>query len=297
MGQLSNNYCVLTALVACLCLQAFAQQSGTPQQSQDTDVVRISVRLVQVDGTVTDKQGHQVTDLTKDDFELFVDGQRQKVTNFAYIPAQPVVKASSTRQQKKDRGEPLAVPPPVRLRPDQVRRTMALVVANVSYESLIGVKKALSRFVDAQMQPGDLVSIIRISDVAGVVQQFTSDKRLLHLAIEGVRWNPLGGVGVRAVPDEQPERVVDPNNDSANAKARAESFYNDVVGSSWLRKRERAWTRASNRSSAPSSPSTGLAEATARKVLRPRIQTGRVRSMLRGKATRMPRRRARLPAL
>jgi VWFA-related protein len=235
MDQRRNKYYLKSTLVVCLLVQASAQQSNTPEQSQDPDVVRISVRLVQVDGTVTDKNGHQVTDLNKDDFDLFVDGQRQKITNFAYIPAQVVAKPSPSTKQEKDRGFTQPLPPPVRLRQEQVRRTIALVVANVSYESLSGVKKALKRFVDEQMQPGDLVSIIRISDVAGVVQQFTTDKRLLHLAIEGVRWNPLGDVRVSAVPDESPERPVGPDNDSANAKARAESFYHDVVGSSWLR--------------------------------------------------------------
>jgi VWFA-related protein len=230
-----NKYCLTATIVVSLLVQAFAQQSSAPEHSQDSDVVRISVRLVQVDGTVADKSGHQVTDLNKDDFDLFVDGQRQKITTFAYIPSQIVAQPSSRGKSDKDRRIVQPIAPPVRLRPEQVRRTIALVVANVSFESLIGVKKALKRFVDEQMQPGDLVSIIRISDVAGVVQQFTTDKRLLHLAIEGVRWNPLGGVGARAVSDEQPERPVDPDNDSANAKARAESFYHDVVGSSWLR--------------------------------------------------------------
>jgi VWFA-related protein len=235
MDQRRNRYCLTLTLVVFVLVQASAQQSRGPDQSQDQDVVRISVRLVQVDGTVTDQNGHQVSDLNKDDFDLFVDGQRQKITNFAYIPAQVVAKPSPSSKQEKDRGVAQPVAPPVRLRQEQVRRTIALVVANVSYESLSGVKKALKRFVDEQMQPGDLVSIIRISDVAGVVQQFTTDKRLLHLAIEGVRWNPLGGVGVSAISDERAPGSADPDNDSADAKARAESFYHDVVGSSWLR--------------------------------------------------------------
>jgi VWFA-related protein len=234
MNQRTNKYCLTLTLVVFVLVQASAP-SSMPEQFQEPDVVRISVRLVQVDGTVTDKNGHQVSDLNKDDFDLFVDGQRQKITNFAYIPAQVVAKPSPSSKQEKDRGVAQPVAPPVRLRQEQVRRTIALVVANVSYESLSGVKKALKRFVDEQMQPGDLVSIIRISDVAGVVQQFTADKRLLHLAIEGVRWNPLGDVGLNAISDERAQGSVDPDNDSANAKARAESFYHDVVGSSWLR--------------------------------------------------------------
>ncbi|HEX8291335.1 MAG TPA: hypothetical protein VF570_06255, partial [Pyrinomonadaceae bacterium] len=47
-------------------------------------------------------------------------------------------------------------------------------------------------FVDEQMQPGDLVAIVRTSAGMGALQQFTSDKRLLYRAIESVQWDPRG---------------------------------------------------------------------------------------------------------
>ena len=82
------NRCLLTGgLAACMLMTAVAQvaKKSAPQAQEPAsdDVMRISVRLVQVDGTVTDKDGRQVTDLNKDDFELFVDGQRQKITSFS----------------------------------------------------------------------------------------------------------------------------------------------------------------------------------------------------------------------
>jgi VWFA-related protein len=45
------------------------------------------------------------------------------------------------------------------------------------------------------MQPGDLAAVIRTSAGMGALQQFTSDKRLLHTAIDRVRWYPRGSVG------------------------------------------------------------------------------------------------------
>jgi VWFA-related protein len=45
------------------------------------------------------------------------------------------------------------------------------------------------------MQPGDLVAVIRTSAGMGALQQFTSDKRLLHSAIERVRFT-TGRVGI-----------------------------------------------------------------------------------------------------
>jgi VWFA-related protein len=58
------------------------------------------------------------------------------------------------------------------------------------------VRAGLRKFVDEQMQPNDLVTILRTSAGAGGAQQFTSDKRLLHAAIERVRWYPQGRGGL-----------------------------------------------------------------------------------------------------
>ena len=87
---------------------------------------------------------------------------------------------------------------PLDLKREQVRRTVALVIDDLglSYESFGYARKALMKFVDEQMQPNDMVAILRTSAGVGVLQQFTSDKRQLHAAIERVRWNPTGRGGL-----------------------------------------------------------------------------------------------------
>jgi len=73
-----------------------------------------------------------------------------------------------------------------------VRRTIALVVDNLTLtaESTPYVRQALKRFVDEQMQPGDLVAIVRTGAGMGALQMFTADKRILYAAIERIRWSP-----------------------------------------------------------------------------------------------------------
>jgi hypothetical protein len=44
------------------------------------------------------------------------------------------------------------------------------------------VREGLRKFVDEQMQEGDLVAIIRTGGGVGALQQFTTDKQLLHAA-------------------------------------------------------------------------------------------------------------------
>ena len=49
-----------------------------------SDPLRVSVTLVQVDAIATDRTGRQVTDPTKDDFEVLEDGKVREITNFSY---------------------------------------------------------------------------------------------------------------------------------------------------------------------------------------------------------------------
>jgi Ca-activated chloride channel homolog len=51
--------------------------------AQELNAIRVNVRLVNVAFTVRDASGKLVTNLTKDDFEVFDDGQQQPISFFA----------------------------------------------------------------------------------------------------------------------------------------------------------------------------------------------------------------------
>lgn len=167
-----------------------------PAQAPGDDVVRITTNLVQVDVTVLNSKGQPVGDLTADDFIVTEDGRQQKITNLSFITPSstvaPPVAASPAAKSVTARGAaPAPPPPPVSLRPEQVRRTIALVVDDLglSQESSHYVRRSLRKFVDDEMQPGDLVAIIRTGAGMGALQQFTADKRMLYAAIERVQYN------------------------------------------------------------------------------------------------------------
>jgi len=169
------------------------------QESSDTPVLRVTVNLVQVDAVVTDSKGKQVTNLTAGDFELLQDGKPQKITKFSYIStAAPTPAPAAPKPPVPGRATP--PPPAVKLRPSQVRRTIAMVVDDLglSFESTAQVRGALKKFVEEQMQPGDLVAIVRTGAGMGALQQFTSDKRQLYAAIDRVKFNMMGRSGVSA---------------------------------------------------------------------------------------------------
>jgi VWFA-related protein len=174
---------------------AFAQNLAPPQAA-DQNVIRINVNLVQVDAVVTDSHDHLVPNLEASDFEVLQDGKPQKITNFSYINVKSsnVAPAAVTVSEKK--GGP--APPPIILKPEQARRLLALVVDDLalSFDGTARVRGALKKFVDSDMQPGDLVAIIRTGSSMGALQQFTADKRVLYAAIDRVHWNSMGRVGV-----------------------------------------------------------------------------------------------------
>jgi VWFA-related protein len=173
-------------------------QTPTPEDDSDDDVVRITSNLVQFDAVVTDKQGRHVADLRPEEFEVFVDGRRQEITNFTFVAGEPeAVRTAQPVARSNDKSVPVPLPP-VPLRAGQVRRTIALVADDLgtSFEDIYGVRRALKKFVDEQMQPGDLVAIMRTSAGVGALQQFTTDKQLLYRAIERVRWTPQGRAGI-----------------------------------------------------------------------------------------------------
>jgi len=178
-------------------------QTATPTPPEtDADVVKISTNLIQLDVTVTDKNGKIVTGLSAEDFEVFENDEKQTITNFSFVSSMPEIKPVLT-PGKNQAGVPI---PPVQIRPAQIRRTIALVVDDLglSAESIHFVKRALKKFVDEQMQPADLVAIIRTGSGTGALQQFTSDKNMLYTAIEKIRWNPLGRAGVTTFAAREP---------------------------------------------------------------------------------------------
>jgi VWFA-related protein len=142
-----------------------------------------------------------VTDLKPDDFEIVEDGRPQKITNFSYIrtagPPRPAAMAPAA-----PRGTILPPPPlPAAMRREAVRRTIVLVVDDLglSFESMGGVRHDLKRFAEQQIEPGDLVAIVRTSGGMGALDQFTTDRRILLHAVDRLRWYPSGRGGLPAI--------------------------------------------------------------------------------------------------
>ncbi len=181
-----------TTLLLLSALTAFAQ-TPTPTLAPDDDVVKITTTLIQIDATVTDKKGNIVKDLKPEDFEVYENGKKQDITNFSFISHGLFNQQNPNSTPAKEKDTANIPLPPVKLKAEQVRRTYAIVVDDlgISFSGMVFVKDALKKFVNEQMQEGDLVAILRVGTGLGALQSFTSDKRQLLAAVDKIRWNNL----------------------------------------------------------------------------------------------------------
>jgi VWFA-related protein len=183
MSRLGHVVVIMTAVTV------VSAQPPAPAQPpiRGTSPLRIAIDLVQVDAVVTDAQGRHVPDLSAADFEILQDGNPQAISAFTYVSAGTPGAARGAAADA--RRAPIGPSAPVAA--DKVRRTIAIVVDDLglSFESTARVRDVLRRFIERDIQPGDLVAILRTGAGMGALQQFTTDRRMLNAAVDRVRWN------------------------------------------------------------------------------------------------------------
>jgi VWFA-related protein len=181
---------------------AIATVTVVAAQERQTPKFRVAVDAVRIDAVVTDKDGHVVSDLTADDFEILQDGRKQTVTFAQFVPVSimpvPAVASSSPLKANSIVGRPATPVAPVRR--ENIQRTIALVVDDLgmSVESLYSVKRGLHDFIDHGIAEGDLVALVRTGGSMEGLQPFTTDRRVLHAAVDNLKFNAFSRSGVEA---------------------------------------------------------------------------------------------------
>ena len=161
-------------------------------ESPESLKIKVSVNEVRLDAVVLDKKsGNPVTDLTAADFEVFQNGKRQKILSSVYIGDQSNAAAKPSDSRKDARKDARMIPPlpTVELKREDTRRTIIFVVDDISmsFENGVYAKMALRNFVEKQMQPGDLVAILRTGYGNSALNMFLSDKHQLLSRIDALR--------------------------------------------------------------------------------------------------------------
>ncbi|HEV2835909.1 MAG TPA: VWA domain-containing protein [Pyrinomonadaceae bacterium] len=157
-----------------------AQTTQTPPPKTQDEVVRVYTELVQTDVMVFDKQGKFVDGLTKDDFELRIDGKPRQIQAFEKITAG----SDEESQLAAARGATtINLKRPVPL--DRGRIVFFyLDDFHMDLGGLKAAKKMISAFVDKQMGQNDQAGIASATGQIGFLQQLTTDRMVLHAALD-----------------------------------------------------------------------------------------------------------------
>jgi len=172
---------------------------GSYLPSQTDYTFHAETELVLVNVTVRDKSGKVVRDLKPEDFQIKEDGKLQQIISFD-IENTDAVPALDVAQAKPLENPP--APAPTSEKPQLAaavefkdRRLIVLFfdLSGMEPDEIDHSVTAALNYVDKQMAPADLVSIISLGSSLQVNQDFTTDHALLKKALQAL--NPGAGQG------------------------------------------------------------------------------------------------------
>ena len=174
---------LLTVLLAIVLLSSYLP-------SQTDYVFHAETELVLVNITVRDKSGKFVGGLKPEDFQIKEDGKPQKVVSFDIentdaIPTMDVAQAKPFETAPSP-APSSAGPQPAAAAEFKDRRLIVLFfdLSGMEPDEIDHSATAAENYVDKQMAPADLVSIVSLGSSLQVNQDFTSDRALLKKVLQ-----------------------------------------------------------------------------------------------------------------
>jgi VWFA-related protein len=187
-GGLLKTLFALTGLLAAAASLAQAPKP-TPGEAPLPPVVgSVEVNITNVEVVVTDSKGVRVTDLGKDDFEVFQDGTPQKVVNFYSVGGGKVTFGDGT-------SEPLEVAEKKGELPPEVEARFVLFIDNLNIQPqnrnrMFG---RLKDFITQNVGPRALAEVITYNRSLKVRRKFTSDASEVVGALDETERETGGG--------------------------------------------------------------------------------------------------------
>jgi VWFA-related protein len=177
--------------VLAILLQIALLCSPLPSQDQAEYTFRVESEMVLVNVTVRDKNGNFVRNLKPEDFTILEDNKPQKVISFdlenvdaVAMQNVPQAKPFST-QPSQPANQPTT---PAANAADQFKdRRLIILFFDLSAMEPDEIDRAVTsaqHYVDTQMAPADLVSIVSLGSALLVNQDFTSDREVLKKQLQ-----------------------------------------------------------------------------------------------------------------
>ena len=167
------------------------------QQTPSGFTFRSRSELVLVNVTVRDKNGNFVRDLKREDFTVLEDNKSQQVASFDIENTDAVAVGDVAQTKALDTVAPTAssAETPASSAAFKDRRLIVLFfdLTSMQPEDIDHAAVAAQNYVDKQMVPADLVSVVSLGSSLKVNQDFTSDRTLLKKALQA--FSSGGGQG------------------------------------------------------------------------------------------------------
>ncbi|HET7619231.1 MAG TPA: VWA domain-containing protein [Vicinamibacterales bacterium] len=164
-------------LVAALLL-ALPSQAPVQQPPQQPPTFKSGTQVVEVDVRVFDKNGHFVTDLRPEDFEVTEDGKPQTIQSLTLVGAErpePVPAAPTAP----------AAPAPAAASAPRQTWIFLFDTMHLSPGGLRNTREAVAHFVDETLKPGDIAGVI--ADGTMINNRLTTSREELKAAVESIK--------------------------------------------------------------------------------------------------------------
>jgi VWFA-related protein len=164
--------------------------NASPSQQQSDYVFRAESDLVLVNVTVKDNSGKFVPGLKPQDFTILEDNRPQKIVSFDVenvdaVPAVDVAQAKPSPEAVSGRTTPAASAGDLTTQ-FKDRRLIVLFfdLSAMEPDEIDHAVMSATHYLDAQMAPADLVSIVSLGSSLLVNQDFTADRALLKKQLD-----------------------------------------------------------------------------------------------------------------
>ena len=180
LAKISVLICVVS------CAQSFLGQTleQSPRQDQ-SEVLRVYTELVQTDVMVFDKQGKFVPGLTREDFELRIDGKLKPIEFFEKITTGSVNEETQLAAARGSSGRINAGKPSESIPLDRGRPVFFYIDDfHMDLAGLNATRELITQFIEKEMGQNDEAAIASASGQIGFLQQLTNDKAVLRAALK-----------------------------------------------------------------------------------------------------------------
>ncbi|MEJ2582993.1 MAG: VWA domain-containing protein, partial [Acidobacteriota bacterium] len=189
-----RHHLIISLLVAALAMPVVY---GVADEEQEENTIRpiggltfvdeIELTLANLIVYVTDKKGRAITDLTKDDFLVYQDGDRKQISNFK-LYTNEIVRG----ELEEPLEAPLATPTPAAVDVDTAGPQPVHLVLYIDNENLepLDRNRVLSQareFVRTSLHPPAQMMVVAYQRSFEVLQEFTSDPDEVLRAMRQVR--------------------------------------------------------------------------------------------------------------